>query len=491
MPHRFRKPRDNAMQDNTNPPSRATDSGGREENNGSVPTVTPDDAVEAARQKLDAVRARWRARHDDHAVWDMDGDGFWEVIPGGKDELKTLEYQAAKEERRRDRVRIDAEGHADWLVSRDLGKRMYAEKQAAERGSFSSRTLHRAGLSELPKPKGLIPDVLYTGSVAVIYGPSTVGKTWVMLSLGGSAATGRAWPDPNGPSGRVGPIPVLYIAAEDGGGVDDRVAGWERAHGIQLAQYEIYFHPQPLNLLDDVQVDEIVKFIDEKKIRLVIVDTVATVLGGEEENNPNYSRLVANMRRPVTAMQKFGGGSVVLVAHPGKDVTKGPRGGYSLFADADIVWQLSGSIDAIEMTCTKWKAGPFRDPWLLHLDRSNTDAPHITSSRSSGGSTVTARDIPNPPDQMAEAVLKKAAAYGPVVGCGQTDIVHALADDGIETKANRVNEKFAVLVGLKLMEQKSRGRYFVTSLGQHAVNAWINAQQAREHDQEGQQTMIE
>lgn len=336
-------------------------------------------------------------------------DDIWAHIPGGDDELAALAYKAEKEEKdaedellRGFKLQQQAKERVLNYEAAELARRMVAEKAALERGPLSSRVLNRAGLRNLELPKHLMRDVLYTGSVAVFLGDSQVGKSWVLQAMACCAVSGLTWPQMV--TNSKGKLPVLYIAAEDGGSIEWRFRHWENSHGRSLDDTPIHVLAEPVNLLDDVVIDELCEFIGEHQVRLVIIDTVSATFGGEEETNENFARMVRNCRRISAAMAPHGGGSTALAHHFGKDKEKGGRGGSSLFNDADIVWSLTGTIDDIRMECKKWKVDEKRRPIHLRLNRDDREAVHLVEHRPAGGSV----NDSEPPESvaMAEAIVE-------------------------------------------------------------------------------------
>lgn len=342
-------------------------------------------------------------------------DDIWAHIPGGEDELAHLAYLADKQDKdaedellRSFKVTQQAKERVLSHEASELARRMVAEKAALERGPLSSRVHDRASLRGLELPKHLMRDVLYTGSVAVILGDSQVGKSWVLQAIACCAASGLTWPHMQHNS--KGRIPVLYVAAEDGGSIEFRLKHWEDAHGRNLDDAPIRVLAETVNLLDDVVIDELCAFIVEHEIRLVIIDTVSAVFGGEEETNENFSRMVRNCRRISSAMSAHGGGATALAHHFGKDKEKGGRGGSSLFADSDIVWELTGDVSNIKMVNKKWKVDEKRKPLHLKLDTPENEAPRIVHHYPQGESV----DDNEPPESavMAEAITEAVHHFG-------------------------------------------------------------------------------
>ncbi len=327
----------------------------------------------------------------------LDAEDVWINVPGAREEDAEAEYLAEKEDRRLFRIHKDAQDYVAGHEARELAKRLIAEKAALERGPLSSRVHDMAAVRGLELPKHLVRHFLYTGSVAVVLGDSQVGKSWVMQSVACCAAAGLDWPSMLPSSkGRLG---VLYIAAEDGGSVKFRLEHWEAAHGRNLDSAPVHILPETINLLDEVVVEEICEFVKANSIRMVVVDTVSAIMGGEEETNENFARLVRHCRRITAAMAAHGGGSVVLVHHFGKDKEKGGRGGSSLFNDTDIVWELTGDIHNIVMTNKKWKVDEKRKTIHLRLDTLD-GTPRLVVNRQDSTSTEA------PPDEYAVLTLE-------------------------------------------------------------------------------------
>jgi putative DNA primase/helicase len=385
-------------------------------------------------------------------------DDVWANIPSGAHEDAERELDAERERRAEARLRIEAKNYVESHEARELGKRLIAEKAAAERGPLSSRVHTMAGVRELEPPKHLIRHVLYTGSVAVVLGDSQVGKSWVTQAWACCAVSGLNWPAMT-PSTK-GTMGVLYVAAEDGGSIKWRIEHWEAAHGRNLDDAPMHVLAEPISLLDDVCVDEIIEYVKAHQIRLMVADTVSATFGGEEESNPEFSRLVRNCRRIAAAMAAHGGGSVVLVHHFGKDKDKGGRGGSALFNDCDIVWELTGNIDDITMTNKKWKVDEKRRPYKLRLDKTNRDAPHIVEQeRSSGSINVSATpDASTVMTLEIERALRELADQNQGYGPSGRTIIGFVREQGSTFKTQRLQEQLAVMIATRRVLTRSGPR---------------------------------
>jgi hypothetical protein len=318
--------------------------------------------------------------------------------------------------------------HAYLLGAQEARQRV-KQAELDKRGPITSRVLTYPQLRDLPRPDMLIPEVLYTGAVAITLGNSQVGKTWIKLAKGACGATGRNWPHTHEPGQLVAPFPVLYIAAEDGGSIASRLECWERAHDVSLENAPFHVHPGALDLLSDAQIEQLEQLIIERGYRLVIVDTIAASLGGEEENNENFSKIIQNMRILTRAMDVHGGGAVDLVHHFGKDSSKGARGGSSLFNDADIVWEISGNMNYIRMDCKKWKIDRAPDPIALKLDTTEYSKTHIVPISGGGIDAVPVNEHSRL--RMAAVLIAQEHAHlNDGLGPSTNDILAGLKDLG-------------------------------------------------------------
>ena len=91
------------------------------------------------------------------------------------------------------------------------------------------RLLGSDNLRELPPLAWRVRGVLPASGVAVLYGPSASGKSFLALDVAAAIAEGRAWF-----GCRVTPAPVVYACLEGEAGFRLRVAAWEARKGPPL-----------------------------------------------------------------------------------------------------------------------------------------------------------------------------------------------------------------------------------------------------------------
>jgi hypothetical protein len=174
-------------------------------------------------------------------------------------------------------------------------------------------------------------------ALALIYGPSNSGKTFLSLDLALSVAMNRAW---NGHAVHGGL--VAYVAAEAGHRVQRRVRAWLDAFGGELADPPFIIVPRVVNLMREAELvaftDFLVKLASAHRfsLRLVVVDTLARSIPGGDENRGDLSRITLL----ADALREAAPGCAVLgVHHTGKDAARGTRGHSSLPAAVD--WSLA------------------------------------------------------------------------------------------------------------------------------------------------------
>ena len=125
--------------------------------------------------------------------------------------------------------------------------------------------------------EGLIPEEGFVG----LCGASGDGKSFVALDWAMCLSEGRPW------LGRypVKQCPVVYVAAEGGRGIQQRVRAWMEHYGYADLD-AIYFLLNPLYIREEGTVEAFLDVLEEKDIwpGLIVLDTLSRSFGGGEEN---------------------------------------------------------------------------------------------------------------------------------------------------------------------------------------------------------------
>jgi RecA/RadA recombinase len=205
----------------------------------------------------------------------------------------------------------------------------------------------------------LIKSVLPKAELAVIYGESGSGKSFQALDLAAAVSRGAAWRDHVVRRGRV-----VYVAAEGAGGFRQRLRAYARHHEVPLAELPGIVANAP-NLLDLEDSKELtIQILAAGGADLVIVDTLARAMAGNENSGEDMSRVIAHCK----AIHKATGALVVFVHHSGKDTTKGARGWSGLRAAADAELEVTRNGDFRLLAVRKMKDGTDDMQWGFKLD---------------------------------------------------------------------------------------------------------------------------
>ena len=154
---------------------------------------------------------------------------------------------------------------------------------------FKSRALFWSDLQRIPRPEYLVKGVIDQGSFAEIYGSFGTGKSFLGVDIGIHVAAGWDWQ-----GRRVRQAGVLYVSAEGGGGIINRLDAWQRHHGEALDDIAFACVIEPTTLLDNEGVDQVLA--DAAKVPnlgLVFIDTAARVMPGTDEGAEDMGKLVS------------------------------------------------------------------------------------------------------------------------------------------------------------------------------------------------------
>lgn len=214
------------------------------------------------------------------------------------------------------------------------------------------RFLHEAELAHEPEPPWLLEGKLPAGALAVLYGPSEGGKSF--LALKWSLDLARA--------GRR----CVYVAAEGWHGTKRRVEAW-RAQAKWAGPADVVFMSGAVNLMEPDQVAAFMRAGEAKAggpVDLWVMDTLnQNMPGGDENQAGDMSAVIAS----ANALRSRG--ATVLVLHHPRKADEVERGHSSLRNAADTMLKLvKDEADGHRvLSCTKQKdAAPFEDErWAL------------------------------------------------------------------------------------------------------------------------------
>lgn len=200
---------------------------------------------------------------------------------------------------------------------------------------FSGRDAFRRAL-DTAKQHWLVKRIIKAGTpLSVLLGAPKAGKSLIAIDLSLCVATGTSW---HGHA--VSQAPVLFLHGEGAGGMATRIAAWAMRNNIDPDNVDLpRFHALPLLKLDTkdglratlAAIDALQAQIGEN-FGLIIVDTVARAMSGDENSAKDMGALVSAL----DALHRRTGGSVLAIHHLGKDSTRGGRGSNALLGALDL-----------------------------------------------------------------------------------------------------------------------------------------------------------
>lgn len=333
---------------------------------------------------------------------------------------------------------------ATWFEKRDAEVAARAATDA-ERKREKLDAAHVVGYSvlKLPKPEPLVPGLLDTNSLAVLYGASGSGKSFIALDIALRVATGEPWQ-----SKHIHAASVLYVAAEGVGGLGDRVDAWSSQYKLTPPLDDMHFVTIPVNLFDEGWTDALVSLVRLGDFKLVVIDTLARSMDGGDENSARDVAIVVSAAERIRDASRA---CVLLVHHTGYDATHA-RGSTALRASLDTELEVKGSDRSITLTAKKQKNRADGDRWYLALEPREQSLVVVASAGSRGDDLRgAARDLLQ--------VLADADA-----GNGLTATEWQRAGDCSERNFYLVRGRL-VQRGLVTPTDGSRPRYSISSLG--------------------------
>jgi len=216
----------------------------------------------------------------------------------------------------------------------------------------------------------LIKGVLPQAEVGVLYGPSGAGKSFLVTDLALAVATGSEWRSRKAVQGSV-----AYIVAEGAGGFRLRLRALSEHTGLPLAGLPLHILDDAPNLLEKKDVADLVAALRTLPgLQLIVVDTLAqTTPGANENSGEDMGRALGHCK----TLHRATGAMVLLVAHSGKDESKGIRGWSGIKGALDVEIQVERSDKYRAATITKMKDGSGEGDefaFSLHTVTLGTDA---------------------------------------------------------------------------------------------------------------------
>lgn len=306
----------------------------------------------------------------------LDGSGSWEV-----DEIETPGLGLTLEETR----------CSEWHRRMNVAIReLRGPAKDLQRKGFQAFGIDE--LDQVKPPTWLIEGLLPADSLAMLYGPSGSGKSFVALDVALAIAHERE--SALAGSFTVGPAhgPVIYIAAEGGHGMRGRIEAWQKADESRgFAPFTLI--TEAVNLADADQVARLADGIGTAA--LVIFDTLARCSAGADENS---ARDMGAVIGSLDTVRQKTGACVLVIHHSGKDARQGARGSSALRAAMDTELEVTSGGNALRLAVTKQKDAPEAETLSLRLKPYGESA---VVARAGSDITTTATDVLAALDRIA------------------------------------------------------------------------------------------
>jgi len=312
--------------------------------------------------------------------------------------------------------------------------------------------VHVAEVAQREPPQWLIEDVLPKQDLAMLYGESGSGKSFVALDIAFAIATGFDW---NGlPTEKH---PVVWIAAEAAGSMRNRTKAYAQAKGIELENADLWVIGETPSLMDTEESIALAEAVRAKKPGLIVVDTLAAASIGANENSGEDMNVVMGACR---MLHETTGALVMLIHHTGKDLSRGARGWSGIKGAMHTEMTVSYHQDMRKFEVTKQRDGEEGQAWPFRLMIVNIDMDGLTSCYV---------------EMLDKALLHNESATVKGLGSSQKLVLECVYQlvriDGSGAPVTEVHD--AVMRKLPQKEGDKPGR------GQETVNRALIALQAR------------
>lgn len=187
-------------------------------------------------------------------------------------------------------------------------------------------------ISPCTESNWLIQDLLMVNSIAILYGDSNIGKSFLTLSMAFSIATGRDFLGRNVKQGAS-----FWLAAEGGGRVNNRFEAIKRHYEVNeaplyLINSDADFYSSESDAKALISAIKARATADNQTPALVVIDTLTKVSRGANQNSQQDMGIVL---KSAELIQRELGCAILMVHHGSKDPTRGSRGTNALQCDVD------------------------------------------------------------------------------------------------------------------------------------------------------------
>jgi hypothetical protein len=310
----------------------------------------------------------------------------------------------------------------------------------------------------------LVPGLVPAAAVGLLIAPQSLGKSFLAIDLALSVAFGVPW------LGRT-PVdggPALFVLAEGQAAFPVRLASWLVDHRLLEASFTrrklsdalqgraVIAQSAP-HLDDPRLVDGLIKSIRAFGSRVVVLDTLGRLLGGEQsdDNNDTANGVMRDLHEVAVAT----GATVLLVHHTGHENKGRARGASAWEQAADFVYLLHGTAEdfsaglPVDLINKKMKDGEL----VQRMAIAKRSVPMVLEGADRSSAVVDqARPIEPIPDEVL--VFRVVQEHG---GLGAREL-REVAPCG-KDKVGSAREELLRLGAIENRKTGNRHRYFVVT----------------------------
>lgn len=212
-----------------------------------------------------------------------------------------------------------------------------------------------------PPPNWIVPGFLLEKSLAIVYGESGCGKSFLMSHVSHVLAAGCGWNDEFLKRGCV-----VYFGTENPGSLSPRFKAMQ--NHLEGDFGAVYMVAEELNLLDPDTGRRLAMAIREAQnlsglpVQLVVVDTFRDAHVGNEDSSQDIAKAFA----PLKAIRDNFETTVCLVHHSGHGGER-ERGSSHIRANVDTAWQVAENNGTRTVSCQKMRDCGKPDPFGFEL----------------------------------------------------------------------------------------------------------------------------
>jgi hypothetical protein len=315
-----------------------------------------------------------------------------------------------------------------------------AEARRVAEGRPILRRLDYVLASDLPDAEQefddeLVEGVLGRASMAVLYGDSNSGKTFLGVELGACVSRGTEWLGKRTAGGLV-----VYLATEAAASVVLRLQAYQRHHQVRVPGFIIV--KSPINLFDgEADTTAVLALVDRierdlgSKVALIIGDTLSRMSAGANENSGEDMGVVLKHADTIRAAT---GATFLWIHHCGKDQARGMRGwsGMRAAIDTEIEVTVDEALGLRAAEITKQRDLPGKGDRLgftlrgvaMGTNRWGTQRTSCVVEPSQAPAKALAGTRTKRPHESVGAITEFLTARG--TGCLKGALVKHFTDDG-------------------------------------------------------------